>query len=53
MKLFAHGPQGIADAELAVAAAGQDLDLPLVRRLASRYGHETVAALEKLLTLPR
>lgn len=53
MKLFAHGPQDIADAELAVAAAGRDLDLPLVRRLAARYGQETVAALEKVLTLTR
>jgi hypothetical protein len=49
MKLFAHGPQDLVDAELALACAGTDLDLALLKRVAARYGAETVAALEKLL----
>lgn len=49
MKLFAHGPQDIVDAELALATAGRDLDLPLLKRLASGYGADTVAALGKAL----
>ena len=49
MKLFAHGPQDIADAQFALAAAGGELDLPLLKRLTSRYGREAVEALDKLL----
>lgn len=53
MKLFAHGPQDIVDAELALTAAGRDLDLPLLKRLASQYGPDTAAALEKALAARR
>ena len=53
MKLFAHGPQDVADAEFAVAAAGDDLNLPLLKRLVTQYGLETVAALEKALASKR
>jgi hypothetical protein len=53
MKLFAHGPQDVIDAELALTAAGRDLDLPLLKRLASQYGPDTAAALEKALAARR
>ena len=49
MKLFAHGPQDIADAQFALAAARGELDLPLLKRLTARYGREAVEALDKLL----
>jgi hypothetical protein len=49
MKLFAHGPQDIVGAELALKTAGRDLDLGLLKRLAAQYGPETAAALEKIL----
>jgi hypothetical protein len=49
MKVFANGPQDVIDAQMALTAAGSDLDLPLLRRLTSRYGPEAVAALEKML----
>src|SRR6185503_21366803 len=41
MKLFAHGPQDLADAEFALIAAGESLDVPLLERLAQRYGADT------------
>ncbi|HVJ30281.1 MAG TPA: hypothetical protein VNA66_08250 [Gammaproteobacteria bacterium] len=49
MKLFAHGPQDLVDADLVLAAAASELDLALLERLAARYGPETLAALEKAL----
>ena len=49
MKVFAHGPQDIADAEFALVAAGESLDVPLLERLAQRYGAETLAALRTML----
>lgn len=49
MKAFAGGPQDIADARHALAAASGTLDLPLLRRLATRYGRDAAAALEALL----
>ena len=49
MKLFAHGPQDLADAEFALAAADDSLDMPLLERLATRYGSETLDAFRKLL----
>ena len=49
MKVFAGGPQDIVDARHAIAAASGTLDLPLLRRLGSRYGHAAAAALEALL----
>jgi hypothetical protein len=50
MKLFAHGPQDLADAEFALIAAGESLDVPLLERPAQRYGADTVAALRTLQT---
>jgi predicted nucleotidyltransferase len=49
MKLFAGGPQDIADAKSAIESALEPLDLDLVRKLASRYGADTVRSLENLL----
>jgi hypothetical protein len=49
MKLFAHGPQALADARSALDAAGDNLDLPLLRRLAERFGQETARALDAAL----
>jgi hypothetical protein len=49
MKLFAHGPQDLADARAALEAAGGSIDLPLLRKLAARFGSETSDALERLL----
>lgn len=49
MKLFAHGPHDIADANAALQAAGEAADLALLRRLAARFGPETSVALETLL----
>lgn len=49
MKAFAGGPQDLADARNVLAAAADALDLPLVRRLAARYGRAAAAALEALL----
>ena len=48
MKLFAGGPQDIADAKIAIESAFEPLDLALVRKLASRYGADTVRSLEDL-----
>jgi hypothetical protein len=49
MKVFAAGPLDLADAENAVAAAGESLDVPLVRRLAARFGREASESLNALL----
>jgi hypothetical protein len=49
MKVFAGGPQDLADARHAVQAAAGHLDLTLLRRLASGYGTAAAAALERLL----
>lgn len=49
MKLFAHGPQDIADATAALETAGERVDLALLRKLAARFGAETTASLETLL----
>jgi hypothetical protein len=48
MKLFAGRPQDIADAKSAIESAFEPLDLDLVRKLASRYGADTVRSLENL-----
>jgi hypothetical protein len=52
MKVFAGGPQDIIDAGSAIATAGESLDLPLLRRLATRFGRTTSRALDKLLVPP-
>ena len=49
MKVFEHGPQDLADARSALDAAGDNLDLPLLRRLAERFGQETARALDAAL----
>ena len=53
MKLFAHAPQDLADARSALEAAGDGLDRALLRRLAARFGPETLAALEAELRRAR
>lgn len=49
MKLFARGPQDLVDAEQALVASGEVLDLALLRKLSAAYGPETLAALEQML----
>lgn len=49
MKLFAHGPQDLIDAEHALVGASEMPDLDLLRQLAAAYGPETLAALERML----
>lgn len=49
MKVFAGGPIDLADAANALAAAGDSLDVPLVRRVAARFGREASASLDSLL----
>jgi hypothetical protein len=49
MKLFAHGPQDVEDARFAFAAAQGSIDVQLLQRLASRYGADTVDALDRLI----
>lgn len=49
MKLFAGGPQDLADAHSALIAAAGALDMSLLRRLTERYGQGAVVTLEKLL----
>jgi hypothetical protein len=49
MKVFAGGPQDIADAEQVIAAAQDAMDLSLLRRLAARYGRAAAENLEQLL----
>jgi hypothetical protein len=49
MKVFAGGPQDLADAHAAINTVPQSLDVVLLRRLAHRYGRDASSALEKLL----
>jgi predicted nucleotidyltransferase len=49
MKVFAAGPQDMADARNAIRAGRDSLDLALVRRLAMRYGRDASLGLEELL----
>jgi hypothetical protein len=52
MKAFAGGPLDLFDAERAIAAGGPgSLDLPLVRRLAARFGRSASQSLESVLGL--
>lgn len=50
MKVFAGGPQDLADARSVITAAGESVDLPLLRRLAARFGHATTKSLDSLLS---
>jgi len=49
MKAFAGGPVDLLDAQRAIAAAGDDLDVELLRRLAAGFGRDAAAAVERLL----
>jgi hypothetical protein len=49
MKAFAGGPLDLVDAARAISAAGDSLDLELVRRLAKSYGTAAAASLDRLL----
>jgi predicted nucleotidyltransferase len=49
MKVFAGGPIDLQDAERAVAANPQSLDVALVRRLAAGFGREASVRLESIL----
>lgn len=49
MKVFAGGPQDLADARAAIDTGSRAVDLALLRRLALKYGGATAGALEKLL----
>ena len=50
MKVFAGGPQDLADARYALAAAKQTIDKDLLLRLTARYGREAMGALTNLLS---
>jgi predicted nucleotidyltransferase len=49
MKLFAGGPQDIADAQNALDAAREAADIDLLRELVTRYGKDTIRSLENVL----
>jgi hypothetical protein len=49
MKVFAGGPMDLIDAARAISAAGDSLDMKLVRRLGDRYGSDAAASLNRLL----
>lgn len=49
MKVFAGGPQDLADARAAISSGSRALDLPLLTRLATRYGTATAETLARLL----
>ncbi|HVS75400.1 MAG TPA: hypothetical protein VHE11_00590 [Steroidobacteraceae bacterium] len=53
MKVFAGGPQDVADAANVLEAAAGTLDLELLRRLAERYGRDTADSLRALLAKRR
>ena len=48
MKVFAGGPQDIADAKAAISAAGASLDTALLQRLAKQFGRDALELLEEL-----
>ena len=49
MKAFAGGPMDLADARAVMDLDRGSLDVELLRRLAQRFGHETVKAVEFLI----
>jgi predicted nucleotidyltransferase len=53
MKVYAGGPQDLADAAAALARSPTSLDLSLLRGLAGGYGRHALEALEKLLERSR
>lgn len=50
MKVFAGGPQDIADARYALAAARNTINVDLLTLLAARYGRQVTSELKKLLS---
>lgn len=49
MKVFAGGPQDLADARAAIAAAGERLNQTLAKALARRFGRDVAESLETLI----
>ena len=49
MKIFAGGPQDMADARAAITAAADRLDLPLATTLARRFGRDVAVTLGKIV----
>jgi len=49
MKAFAGGPVDLADARAVIEQDRGSLDVELLRRLAQRFGRETVKAVEELI----
>jgi predicted nucleotidyltransferase len=49
MKIFAGGPQDIADASNVLQATSEPPDVDLLRKLATRYGSDTLRRLESVL----
>jgi hypothetical protein len=49
MKVFAGGPQDLADARAAIAAAGGRLNQSLAKALARRFGRDVAEMLERLI----
>ena len=49
MKAFAGGPVDLADARAVIEQDRGSLDVELLRRLAQRFGRETVQAVEELV----
>lgn len=49
MKVFAGGPTDLSDAGHAISVSFEQLDLPLLRRLALRFGKPTLRKCEELL----
>lgn len=49
MKAFAGGPMDVLDATRAITAAGNSLDVELLRRLTKNYGRDALAVMERLL----
>jgi len=49
MKVFAGGPQDLADARAALQVSSSALDVPLLDRLAAGYGRSVVRSLTELL----
>ena len=48
-KIFAHGPQDLVDARVALDVQKGRIDLDLLRQVAARFGRETSDELEKLI----
>jgi len=49
MKVFAGGPQYVADAKAVIGAGRTGLDTALPRRLAKQFGRDAAELLEELI----